>query len=169
MEITIRTLTPDDAEELLRLSLRLDQETAYMLYEPGERKTTVEQQRSRLTAIHESEHSTFIGAFDQEQLVGFIAGNGSSLKRVRHSLYIVIGILQQYSGQGIGKKLFRELEAWARAHGIHRIELTVMAHNEPAVKLYTAMGFEIEGTKKHSLILNGAYIDEYYMAKILEN
>jgi RimJ/RimL family protein N-acetyltransferase len=29
------------------------------------------------------------------------------------------------------------------------------------------MGFEIEGTKRDSLIVDGEYVDELYMAKIL--
>jgi RimJ/RimL family protein N-acetyltransferase len=29
------------------------------------------------------------------------------------------------------------------------------------------MGFEVEGVKKHSLFVNGEYVDEYYMAKYI--
>jgi len=29
------------------------------------------------------------------------------------------------------------------------------------------MGFEKEGIKKDSLLVNGEYVDEYYMAKLL--
>jgi hypothetical protein len=29
------------------------------------------------------------------------------------------------------------------------------------------MGFEIEGVKKHSLLVDGAFVDEYYMGKLL--
>jgi RimJ/RimL family protein N-acetyltransferase len=42
-----------------------------------------------------------------------------------------------------------------------------MAHNSGAIALYKKMGFEIEGTKNHSLIVDGMYIDEYYMAKLV--
>jgi RimJ/RimL family protein N-acetyltransferase len=42
-----------------------------------------------------------------------------------------------------------------------------MAHNERAIRLYKKMGFEIEGTKKHSLLISGSYVDEYYMAKLI--
>jgi RimJ/RimL family protein N-acetyltransferase len=37
----------------------------------------------------------------------------------------------------------------------------------PYIRKYKKMGFEIEGTKRHSLFVNGKYIDEYYMAKFL--
>jgi RimJ/RimL family protein N-acetyltransferase len=57
--------------------------------------------------------------------------------------------------------------SWARERGFHRLELTVMTHNERAIRLYKKMGFEVEGVKKHSLFVNGEYVDEYYMAKLI--
>jgi RimJ/RimL family protein N-acetyltransferase len=82
-------------------------------------------------------------------------------------VYIVVGVLQAYSGQGIGTRLFREVEKWAREQELHRLELTVMTHNERAIHLYKKMGFEIEGTKRDSICVDGTYVDEYYMAKLL--
>ena len=58
------------------------------------------------------------------------------------------------------------LEAWADEHEITRLELTVMAHNERAQRLYLSRGFEIEGTKRNSMRVDGAYVDELYMAKV---
>jgi RimJ/RimL family protein N-acetyltransferase len=43
-----------------------------------------------------------------------------------------------------------------------------MTHNEAGIALYRRRGFEIEGIKKHSLLLSGRYVDEYYMARLLE-
>jgi RimJ/RimL family protein N-acetyltransferase len=42
-----------------------------------------------------------------------------------------------------------------------------MTHNEAGLALYKKMGFKIEGTKKDSLFVDGVYIDEYYMSKLL--
>ena len=59
-------------------------------------------------------------------------------------------------------------ERWARERGgIHRLELTVMAHNFKAVALYERAGFTIEGSRRHSLLVDGSYVDEHYMAKLL--
>jgi RimJ/RimL family protein N-acetyltransferase len=33
--------------------------------------------------------------------------------------------------------------------------------------LYQKMGFQVEGIKKDSLLVDGVYVDEYYMGKIL--
>jgi RimJ/RimL family protein N-acetyltransferase len=79
----------------------------------------------------------------------------------------VVGIRESHTGQGIGTAFFERLDSWARAHGIHRLELTVMVHNQRGVGLYQKMGFEIEGVKKDSLRVDGIYVDEYSMGKIL--
>lgn len=63
--------------------------------------------------------------------------------------------------------LFNTLEEWAKDNGVHRLELTVMVHNEAGIALYKKSGFEIEGTKRHSLIIRGKFIDEYYMSKLI--
>ncbi len=63
--------------------------------------------------------------------------------------------------------LLTELERWARNRHIHRLELTVVADNQRALSLYRKMGFEQEGVKRHSLLIHGQYVDEYYMVKLL--
>ncbi len=42
-----------------------------------------------------------------------------------------------------------------------------MAHNLGAVALYEKAGFAIEGTRKQSMLVDGSYVDEHYMAKLL--
>ncbi len=79
----------------------------------------------------------------------------------------MVGILEAFTSRGIGTALFEALDAWAREHHIHRLELSVMVHNARGVGLYQKMGFQIEGIKKDSLLVDGVYVDEYYMGKIL--
>jgi RimJ/RimL family protein N-acetyltransferase len=50
---------------------------------------------------------------------------------------------------------------------VKRLELSVMTHNERGIALYKKMGFEIEGTKRASIYVNGNYVDEYLMSKII--
>jgi RimJ/RimL family protein N-acetyltransferase len=164
----IRTIRESDAEQFLNLCNKLDTETQFMMLEPGERTTTPEEQRTQIEHLLKYENQTIFVAEHGDQLVGCLAALGGQFKRNRHSVYIIIGILQAFTGQGIGTKLFQTLEEWAQQQHIHRMELTVMAHNKAGVALYKKQGFEIEGTKRHSLLVNGQYIDEYYMAKLLE-
>jgi RimJ/RimL family protein N-acetyltransferase len=63
--------------------------------------------------------------------------------------------------------LLAEAKQWAAAHGVHRLELTVMAHNHRAVGLYERMGFSVEGRRAQCLVIDGRFVDELYMAVIL--
>jgi RimJ/RimL family protein N-acetyltransferase len=42
-----------------------------------------------------------------------------------------------------------------------------MTHNERAVRLYRKMGFIIEGTTREDLYVDGHYVDQYLMGKLL--
>jgi RimJ/RimL family protein N-acetyltransferase len=92
---------------------------------------------------------------------------GGRFARNKGTVYIVIGILERFTGQGLGTALFECMEQWARDRKLHRLELSVMVHNQRGVGLYQKMGFGIEGVRRDSLLVSGSYVDEYYMAKLI--
>ena len=109
----------------------------------------------------------FVAERENNELVGYLFAIGGNAKRNKHSAFIVVGISENYRGQGVGTKLFKELEKWATQHDIHRLELTVVTRNQAGLSLYKKMGFEVEGTKRHSLFINDEFVDEYYMSKLI--
>ena len=151
----IRKIQIEDAASFLQLSKQLDEETKFMLYEPGERKFTVKQQEQMIQRFVENKYATILVAVEEERIVGFILVNGNNIQRKRHVA-------------SIGTRLFKEVEKWARLHDVWRLELTVMAHNTRAQALYKKAGFEKEGVKRAALIIDGENIDEYEMAKLLK-
>ncbi len=165
--ITIRPATPDDAAAFLALRQQVDEETRFMMLEPGERQATVEQERERLINTAKADNKQTFLAEDAGQLVGWLWANGGDFRRNHHMVHIVIGILEAYTGQGIGRRLFEACEQWAREKNLHRLELTVMTHNLRGIALYKKMGFEIEGTARHQMKVDGEYVDLYTMAKLL--
>lgn len=165
--IAIRKIRKTDAESFLELCRKLDEETQFMMLEAGERQTSIEEQAQHIKQILQRSNQTIFVAEADNKLTGYLAAYGGDFKRNQHCAHIIVGILQAFSGRGIGKKLFSELEKWAKQNGVHRLELTVMRHNERAINLYQKMGFEIEGTKRDSLLVNQKYVDEFYMAKLL--
>lgn len=165
--IFIHPVKLEDAPSLLALKIQLANETKFMMLESGERPNNPEGERTRINDILESNNSMIFVAESEDKLIGHLSVYGDSFKRNKHNAYIVIGVLQEFTGQGIGKRLFEKMETWAREVGLHRLELTVMTHNEHAVKLYQRMGFEIEGTKRRSLMVDGVFVDEFNMAKLI--
>lgn len=167
-DVIIRTIIPDDAEALLRLQHQLDGETKFMLLEPGERTTTLEKARENIQRVLDQPNGTILVAEHDGKLVGYLYANGGGARRNSHTVYIVIGIVQAYTRQGIGTRLFEELEVWARQRGMHRLELGVMTPNAAGIALYTKMGFIIEGTRKDAYLVDGQWVDEFMMGKVFD-
>src|SRR5689334_9776923 len=105
MTMIIRTIRKDDAEQFLNLCKQLDTEAQFMLLEPSERTTTIEEQRAQIDVLLRDEHHAILVAEQDNQLVGYVEASGGIFHRNRHCAHIVIGILQTFTGQGIGTQL----------------------------------------------------------------
>ncbi|AIY83500.1 acetyltransferase domain protein [Clostridium baratii str. Sullivan] len=162
----IRDIKLEDAEKFLNMLKQLDKETKYMLFEENERSCTVEDMKERLGRRDNKKHTIFI-VEDNGEIVGFLSGDRGAANRIKHSAYVVIGMLEPYRGKGIGVALIEELFKWARNNKIIRLELTVVKDNRYAVNLYKKMGFKVEGIREKAMIVDGKYVDEYYMGRIL--
>ena len=75
-----------------------------------------------------------------------------------------MGLLPQFRGQGIGKRLILQALAAARALGLQRVELTVRENNANAIALYKRVGFEIEGVQRNAIFVDGTYENLILMA-----
>jgi RimJ/RimL family protein N-acetyltransferase len=164
----MRIAGPGDAAALLRLKQRLDRETSFMLLEADERDASAQAVADELAAVRRTENSAVIVAELGDELVGYVELTGGAFRRNRATAYLVIGVLAEASGQGVGTGLLAEAKRWAASVGLHRLELTVMAHNHRAVGLYERMGFGVEGRRSQCLVIEGRFVDELYMAVILD-
>lgn len=164
----IRLIRVEDAARFLELRKALDHETRFMMLEPDERTTTPEEQRQAIEKLLADGHNAIFVADAGDRLAGYISLYRGAYRRNRHCGEIVIGIRQPFTGQGLGARLFEALIDWARREGLHRLELTVMRPNERAVRLYQKVGFAIEGVRRDSLCIDGAYVDEYSMSLLLD-
>lgn len=145
--VNIRTIEASDAEKFLSMLKKLDSETNFMMYEPDERKTTIAEMSERINESLKNS-SLMIVAEVNSEIVGFLSAERGFANRIKHSAYIVVGILKEYCGKGVGTRLFNNLLEWTELNGITRLELTVMTNNEKEIKLYKKFGFEIEGIKR---------------------
>ena len=161
----IRRLSRRYYKKLHKLFYNLDKESEFLLFEEGERKITEEEVHKMLSSSLED--LVFIGAFDGEELIGYLSSFRGKYNRIRHVSYSVVGIRKKYRSKGIGRKLFEELFIWAYENNIKRLELTVVCNNIIAINLYKKVGFKVEGLKKRAIFKDGLYYDEYYMSKLL--
>jgi RimJ/RimL family protein N-acetyltransferase len=161
----IRPIREADARAFLELSNALDAESDFRLLEPGERRTTVQEEQEIIRRVQESANDAILVAEVEGRLVGYVAALGGKHRRNQHVAVVVVSVLERCWGQGIGTQLLEALEVWARERTVHRLELTVMVHNDRAIGLYRKMGFEVEGRKRDALRVGDQYADEFCMAK----
>lgn len=63
-------------------------------------------------------------------------------------------------GKGIGRQVMRTvIEYGFRQLNLNRISLTVLAHNERAIRMYEAIGFMREGLLRQAQYKDGRYMD----------
>lgn len=162
----IRPIEIADAEKFLKLINATDEETSFLLYEKGERKTTIEEQTKIISEGIEKGVLTYV-LIDKERLVGFVFGNVFTVRRRKHCMYLAIAILQAYTGKGWGEKLMNTIIESALKKGISRFELEVSVNNKKAISLYQKLDFEIEGRRKNSYLIDGVLEDDFLMAKVV--
>ena len=78
-----------------------------------------------------------------------------------------MSVHDDFQGRGIGSALLGSLidtaDKWLN---LRRLELAVYVDNEPAIRLYKRFGFVIEGTRRAVAFRDGAFVDDYAMARV---
>ena len=91
---------------------------------------------------------------------------GTALRR-RHVMTLGISVAVEAQGQGVGLALMQALCHWADHWGqVLRLELTVFADNQRAIRLYERCGFVLEGTHTGYALRDGHYADSLSMARL---
>lgn len=166
--VQIRSVRLDEAERLLALKRRLDCESHFMLLEADERTGTAEELADELRLLSRAPNSTLLVAEAGGELIGYVQATGGRYRRNRVTAEVVIGVVAAGSGHGVGTAMLQELDRWAQSAGLRRLELTVMAHNHAARRLYQRSGFIEEGRRRECLVVGGSAVDEVYMAKLVQ-
>jgi putative acetyltransferase len=89
-----------------------------------------------------------ISAWAHEACAGEIHASRLGPRQFAHNLLdLTVAVHPEWQGQGIGARLFEALFAAARdlEPAIERIELMCSEGNDPALRLYQRLGFQVEG------------------------
>ena len=108
-----------------------------------------------------------LGAWlDDGHLVGVVSFEREAREKFRHKgLLYRMYVHADASGRGIGRKLIQETVRRARKiQGLEQINLTVVASNSRAKRLYSTEGFRSFALEKNGLKIGDTYFDEEQMA-----
>jgi ribosomal protein S18 acetylase RimI-like enzyme len=158
----IRQLTATDALKYweLRLeALKQAPEAFLTSYEDAiKRENPIAQVVSNLT----TEGNYTFGAFDGDDLIGVVTLLQEKAEKIQHRANIfAMYVTPQKQGLGVGEALLTEAINKAKSiNAIEKINLSVVASNEPAKKLYTKLGFKVYGLEEKAMKLNGVYLDD---------
>ena len=114
----------------------------------------------------ESRNPQFVAVTQEEKVVGWcdiIRGRGA---HERHLGELGMGVIAEWRGFGIGKRLLVETVAAADAEKFLWIELSVHSDNLRAISLYRDFGFVEEGRKIKARLKSSVPVDVLLMARL---
>lgn len=169
-KLVFRSAEKKDAQMLLPYLKRVCGETRFLLREADEcKEMTIEQEEAFISSHTENEHACLILA----ELDGEYVGNASfdvagRSRRNAHRADIGIALYLDYTGMGIGKKLFALILETIEMCGFESAELTVVEGNDRAIHMYESFGFKETGRiPKANKYDDGTYADDIFMVKAL--
>lgn len=114
---------------------------------------------------NDSQDHVMFGAFDDQRLIGITGFNRMARQRANHRGEVVqVYVEPIYRGQNIGEKLLRRVLEYAFAlEGIEQVQLSVIANNKMAIKLYEKLGFKTFGVQPKYFKAGDTYMDQQFM------
>ena len=112
----------------------------------------------------------YVAVVEETTVVGWCDIIPDSHPGFEHGGRLGMGVLMAHRRQGIGRRLMSTAVDGARTFGLTRVELEVFSSNEPAIRLYRELGFELEGCRRRARqIRGGGYEDVRTMGLLLSS
>ncbi|NBW81964.1 GNAT family N-acetyltransferase [bacterium] len=168
--LVLRQCQPSDADAWLELQALVAAESTHTLQMVGRTSDRAKVAESFADAVQDN-RSIRLGAFLEGRMIaflGFFTGSEPLHPWTKHVASFGCFVAKEFWGKGVCRRMLEIMESHARSVGISRIEARVRAQNSRGVKLYTRMGYEIEGTCRSAAVINGVAQDEHLIAKILD-
>jgi ribosomal protein S18 acetylase RimI-like enzyme len=162
--VIVRRATVADAQQVAAVLNAVIAEGRYTLFDKpfsdAEEGTFIASLGERAVLHVAVSHEVIVGV----QCVDRFASYADS---VRHIAHIGTWLLPECRGQGIGKRLWVESLAFARQCGYRKALISVLAHNDQALRFYRSLGFTDIGVAREHVQLNGTFYDEIFLERAI--
>jgi RimJ/RimL family protein N-acetyltransferase len=128
----------------------------------------LESAREFVRAVLADGGAHFVAIAPDGQVVGWCDIHRNAREGFRHVGHLGMGLLPDYRGHGLGRRLMEAAITRAWETGLERVELEFFASNLRAKALYEKLGFVTEGVRRRSRKLDGVYDDNVFMALLRE-
>ncbi|MFD2629644.1 GNAT family N-acetyltransferase [Oceanobacillus kapialis] len=164
----IRIAEEEDAPALIHIKKEIilsQKTTKFFISSSGELPDNPNVEIEKIRKSQEKNNLYIVAEFNSN-IVGFLIFNRYVPSRLQHTGSLGMGIVDEYTNQGIGTKLLERLIDWARKeNNIEKICLGVTSLNKRAIHVYKCMGFKEEGKQINQIKYeDGTYSDDILMA-----
>ena len=165
----LRSPCEADAPVLLEYLKTTYGETPYLLREPEEVFSDVDQERAFIRTSNEEPRSALLLAEVDGELAGLCSLHPvAGLRRCRHRCDLGIALYQRFCGMGLGRIMMVALLSLAGELGYEQAELEVVDGNAAAMALYEKLGFALCGRRPNGVkYADGSYADDLLMVRRL--
>lgn len=165
--LSIRHAREEDAPALLALQAAIYREDHWFV---GDGPPSADSLRRRLRELKpEMELYLLAGewALGPPRVYAWLELNRFFMAKMRHVAMLTLAVSQDKRRQGLGRALLAQAYGWVEGVGAEKIQLNVRASNLPAIALYRAEGFALEGRERKQVKTAAGYEDNLVMAKFL--
>jgi len=164
-EFSIRQPTEEDAADIINYSKVLFTSTDQVLTTLEEYVVTIENEKIWINDFNKNPNALVLIAELNGKLAGLLFFIANSKRKASHTGEFGLSVHPDFQRIGIGRHLVKALLTWAKENDqIEKVFLNVFATNQGAIKLYTDLGFKIEGRHIKAIKQStGEYIDVLQM------
>src|SRR5215213_7400627 len=165
MSIIIRKLQPHESSLYREIRLACLKNASDYFGSTHEEEASNPRLKFETFIENKSQDHFMFGAFDHDDLIGITGFTRMIRQRDRHRGEVVqVYVDSKYRGQNVGEKLSRSVLEHAFAlDGIEQVQLSAIAGNENAIKLYEKIGFRTFGIQKSYFKMGDIYTDQCFM------
>src|SRR5438309_1301317 len=94
--LKIAPISDNDAADFISFLKKIDAETQFLLWEPGERNSDLAYQNERIQKIDPKRQLVLVARMGNIEIIGFLSALVGSTKRTSHRADFTMGVLAEF-------------------------------------------------------------------------